>query len=70
MSPPANAPPNATLKLEPFTIKIEDEVINDFKTLLKLSPLSPPTWDGKHREFGVTSEWMSTAKSEWEKFDW
>jgi microsomal epoxide hydrolase len=65
------APANATLKLEPFTIDIPDKTVDEFKTLLKLSKLPPATYAGTRRELGITSEWMSKAKEEWENnFSW
>lgn len=64
------APTKATLKLSPFTINIPEETLQEFKTLLKLSKLPPPTYEGTKEEFGVTREWMAHAKEEWEKFDW
>lgn len=60
-----------TITVEPFTVAIPDQDITEFKTLLKLSKLPPPTFEGQHRNFGVTSAWMRDAKAKWEKdYDW
>lgn len=71
-------PAGAPGKPEPFQLHVPDSEIADFKTLLKLSPIGPQTYDntvstreegGKY--FGVTRDWLSSAKDTWlNSFDW
>lgn len=64
-------PKNATLSPVPFKIAVPQKEIDDFKTLLQLSQLPPPIWEGTQPQFGVQSKWMSETKEYWEtKFDW
>ncbi|KAL4879615.1 Alpha/Beta hydrolase protein [Aspergillus karnatakaensis] len=72
-APFATLPSSATIKPSPFRIAIPDEQISDFKTLVKLSKIAPKTYENLQSDgrFGVTHEWMSTLKEEWQnKFDW
>ncbi|KAH0611648.1 uncharacterized protein H6S33_010913 [Morchella sextelata] len=64
-------PKNATLSPVPFKIEVPQKEIDDFKTLLQLSQLPPPTWESTQPQFGVQGKWMSETKEYWEtKFDW
>ena len=65
--------PGKTASIEPYRLNISDEAIHDFKALLKLSKIPLATWENSHedRRYGVTAQWLSTAKEQWlNKFDW
>lgn len=62
---------------EPFQLHVSDTELSNFKTLLKLSPVGPETWENKTSTqdggtyFGITRDWLVNAKETWlEKFDW
>lgn len=70
-------PSGAKGKPEPFKLNVSDTELSDFKTLLKLSPVAPETWENKTstreagKYFGVTRDWLVNAKQTWlETFDW
>ena len=66
-------PSACTIHPKPFKVSIGNEKVQELKTLLKLSKLAPPTYEGaqEDRSFGVTTTWMREAKQYWEtKFDW
>ncbi|KAI5848525.1 epoxide hydrolase hyl1 [Morchella snyderi] len=64
-------PKKATLSPVPFKIEVPQKEIDDFKALLRLSQLPPPTWEATQPKFGVQGKWMSETKEYWEtKFDW
>ena len=51
-------PQNATVEPESFELRIRDNEIDGFKTLLKLSKISPQTWGNQQadRRLGITHE--------------
>jgi microsomal epoxide hydrolase len=62
---------NATIPISHFTVSIPDSEVDDMKTLVKLSKLPRPTYEGRFRNFGVTGDWMKDAKEMWENdYDW
>lgn len=64
-SPPSSA--------KPFTLNVSEQDISEWRQLLQLSKLAPPTWEGEQsdRRFGVTHKWLSETKDYWlNKFDW
>jgi microsomal epoxide hydrolase len=66
-------PSSATLKLEPFTVDIDDESLNELKALLKSAKLPIVTFENtrEDRRFGITRKWIQVAKAKWEnQFDW
>ena len=74
----ATLPPTAdTSKIRPFQIHIEEQKVQDLKTLLRLSPVVQATYENdaqrkeEGQDFGVTREWLVAAKKAWEEdFDW
>ncbi|KAH8723290.1 Alpha/Beta hydrolase protein [Phaeosphaeriaceae sp. PMI808] len=74
--PFGTVPPGAKQQPTPFELHVEDEKIQNLKTLLKLSPIAKETYenlrdDGSHGQFGVSRKWVVDAKKYWEeKFDW
>ena len=66
-------PAGAVQKPTPFELKISEQKLQDFETLLRLSPIAKVTYENlrKDGEFGVTHEWMTETKSHWQQvFDW
>lgn len=71
--PYSNVPAGASQKPTPFELHIDDQKLQDFKTLLKLSPIAKETYENLREdgEFGVTRKWMLDAKQHWQdSFDW
>ncbi|QKX58898.1 uncharacterized protein TRUGW13939_06026 [Talaromyces rugulosus] len=68
----STVPSSAEIAPSPFTVSISDEQIDEFRTLVKLSKLAPPTYEGSHadRRLGLSTEWLVNAKEELQKFDW
>lgn len=67
-------PSSFQLDVKPFTARVEEQALQDFKQLIKLSPVGPRTFEngGLHgRRYGVTNEWLVNAKDHWvNHFDW
>ncbi|KAJ9094892.1 hypothetical protein QFC19_007748 [Naganishia cerealis] len=64
---------NATLPIHPFQISHSQQEIDDLKTLLRLSPLGPDTFEnGPHRNsnFGISMDSMSSIRDKWLEYDW
>lgn len=68
-----DVPAGAIQKPKPFELRIDEQKLQDFETLLRLSPIAKATYENlrKDGEFGVTHEWMSDTKKYWQEvFDW
>jgi microsomal epoxide hydrolase len=68
-----NVPAGASPKPTPFELRIEEEKLQDFKTLLRLSPVGKKTYENLREdgELGISHKWMVDAKKHWEEnFDW
>lgn len=66
-------PSTVKVKLTPFTVSIPDEKLQQFKQLLKLSPIGIDTYENQQEDLrlGLTRKWLSEAKAQWENdFDW
>lgn len=69
-------PPGALRQPEPFELHIDEQKLQDFKTLLRLSPVAKETYenlqdDGSHGRFGVSRQWIVDTKKYWEQeYDW
>ncbi|KAJ4301714.1 hypothetical protein N0V90_003807 [Kalmusia sp. IMI 367209] len=70
-------PPNAKGKIEPFKIHVEEQKLQDFKTLVKSSPIVKDTYENQKERiseghnWGITRQWLIDAKKYWEtQFDW
>jgi microsomal epoxide hydrolase len=62
---------NHRLSPTPFTVSIPKEALSALYKLVELSPIPGSFYEGQHAKFGVTSSWMTAAKSHWlTKFDW
>jgi microsomal epoxide hydrolase len=74
--PFGTVPAGAKQQPTPFELQIEDQKIEDLKTLLRLSPVAKETYenlqdDGSHGKLGVSRKWVVEAKKYWEDdFDW
>lgn len=56
----------------PFKASIPDERIKEMQILVRLSKIAPETYEGSQqdRKYGITTEWLSSAKDQWKKLDW
>ncbi|PVH95245.1 alpha/beta-hydrolase [Periconia macrospinosa] len=70
--PYSTLPPNASPStIQPFTISISSQKLQDFQTLLRFSPLSPPSYENQEArkdqnlDLGVTRAWLAHAKDYW-----
>jgi microsomal epoxide hydrolase len=74
--PFGKVPAGATQQPTPFELQVEEEKLQDLKTLLRLSPIAKETYenlqdDGSHGKLGVSRKWIIDAKKYWEEeFDW
>ena len=71
--PFTNLPRSATIQLTPFKVSIPQSALDELKSLVRLSKLAPPTYEGSQedRKYGVTNKWVRETKEKWEKdFDW
>jgi microsomal epoxide hydrolase len=64
----------ATLPITPFTISHTPQEITDLKTLLRLSPLGPETYENndtkKPANYGVPMSSMRSIRDAWLAYDW
>ncbi|PYH97726.1 alpha/beta-hydrolase [Aspergillus ellipticus CBS 707.79] len=65
-------PAGAKVAPSPFQVHVSDEQIEELQLLVKLSKLAPPTYEGlqQDRRYGITNEWLATAKEAWKSFNW
>lgn len=69
-------PDGAQQQPTPFELHIDEQKLQDFKTLLKLSPVAKETYEnsqdeGGHGKLGVSRKWVVDAKKQWVgEFDW
>ncbi len=66
-------PRNIPGKPEPFTLRVSEEDLSEFRDLLKISKIGPATWWNQYDDgrFGVSREWLIRAKETWlTTFDW
>ncbi|KAK4498908.1 hypothetical protein PRZ48_009418 [Zasmidium cellare] len=70
----SKVPSSVTLDLKPFKAHVDEQALQDFKQLIKLSPVGPRTFEnsGLHgSRYGITNEWLVKAKDQWiNRFDW
>ena len=72
----SSTPAGAQQQPTPFDLHVEEQKLQEFETLLKLSPVAKDTYEnkqdeGSHGKFGVSRQWIVDTKKEWvEKFDW
>ncbi|KAF5003874.1 hypothetical protein FDECE_9604 [Fusarium decemcellulare] len=64
-------PPQTLKQVASFSLHVSDEDVEEFKALLNLSKIGPPTWENNSQGFGVRRKWLSDAKSFWlQHFEW
>jgi pimeloyl-ACP methyl ester carboxylesterase len=68
-------PSGVKLQLKPFKAHVDEQKLQDFETLLKLSPVAPANYENSHpsvnRRYGTPRDWLLNAKDQWlNKFDW
>ena len=67
-------PSNAALKPTRLVTHIPDQQLSDFKTLLRLSPIGPETYENTTRtdgQYGIERKWLIETKDYWlNKYDW
>ncbi|KAH9870016.1 hypothetical protein J1614_006938 [Plenodomus biglobosus] len=74
--PFSKVPAGATQQPTPFELHVDEQKLQDFRTLLKLSPVAKETYEnlqneGGHGRLGVSRGWIINAKKVWEEeFDW
>lgn len=73
----AKIPSSAKLRPTPFKAEVKQQKLDDFQTLLKLSPVAPAVYENSHpsvaqpRRYGVPRDWLLHAKEHWlNNFDW
>lgn len=68
-------PANNKLQLDPFSVNVPQQDLDELEQLLRLSRLPPRTFENLATDgrFGVSLEWVQNMKAEWldkTKFDW
>ncbi|KAJ9113243.1 hypothetical protein QFC22_006082 [Naganishia vaughanmartiniae] len=64
---------NSAIPITPFKISHTQQEINDLRTLLRLSPLGPTTYENspsRPTNFGISMSQMTALRSEWLEYDW
>jgi microsomal epoxide hydrolase len=64
---------HATIPIKPFRISHSEQEIKDLKTLLRLSPLGPDTFEnGSNRpsNMGIDMSTMRKIRDDWSNYDW
>ena len=56
----------------PFTIKTPQVVLDELKSLVKLSKIASATFENSQKDgkWGLDREWMLNIKDKWVEFDW
>lgn len=68
-------PSSVKVSLKPFKAHVDEQKIQDFKTLLKLSPIAPPNYENSDksvdRRYGMPHSYLTNAKDHWlNTFNW
>ncbi|KAI1823685.1 Alpha/Beta hydrolase protein [Xylaria intraflava] len=67
-------PFHATVAVQPFKVHATEQSLQDFKQLLRLSPVGPATFENSEpngRRYGASHDWVIKAKEHWlDHFDW
>jgi hypothetical protein len=74
MSKPYSTLPHKTsIQVEPFTVSIPQNDLDDLQALLKLTRIPKETFENSKphpEDYGVTREWFIKAREAWMAFDW
>lgn len=59
-----NVPSSATLEVKAFKAHVDEEKLEHFKELLKLSPIGPAVFENTNagRRYGTKRDWLANAK--------
>ncbi|KAF2121666.1 Alpha/Beta hydrolase protein [Lophiotrema nucula] len=71
--PFGKVPNGARQQPEPFELHVDEQKLQDMKTLIRLSPVAKDCYENQSwdRGFGVTRDWMLKTKEYWlNEFDW
>lgn len=56
---------------ESFMAHVSEQDLADFRELLRLSPVAPPTFESKTPQYGLDRAWLKEAKDNWlSSFNW
>lgn len=64
---------NATIPIKPFQLAHTQQEVDDMKTLIRLSPLGPDTYENsaeRKEALGISMDSMKEIKSAWLEYDW
>lgn len=64
---------NATIPITPFRLSHTQQQVDDMKTLIRLSPLGPPTYENdiaRKEKMGISMQSMQEIKDAWLEYDW
>lgn len=64
---------NATIPIKPFQLAHTQQQVDDMKTLIRLSPLGPDTYENsaeRNEAMGISMASMKEIKSAWLEYDW
>ncbi|KAH8809006.1 Alpha/Beta hydrolase protein [Xylogone sp. PMI_703] len=65
-------PQGAKVPPSSFQVHIPEKRIEEMQTLIQLSKIAPPTYESlqKDHRYGITTEWLTSAKNAWVDFEW
>ena len=69
----SKVPSSATVQVKPFKAHVDEQKLQHFKDLLKLSSIGPAVFENTStgRRYGMQRDWLANAKKVWEnEFDW
>lgn len=64
---------NATIPIKPFRLSHTQQQVDDLKTLVRLSPLGPATYENdtaRKETMGISMQSMREIKAAWLEYDW
>jgi microsomal epoxide hydrolase len=64
---------NATIPIIPFRLSHTQQQVDDMKTLIRLSPLGPKTYENdpaRNEKMGISMQSMQEIKDAWLEYDW
>lgn len=64
---------NATIPIKPFRLSHTQQQVDDMKTLIRLSPLGPATYENdtaRKEAMGISMQSMREIKEAWLEYDW
>lgn len=64
---------NPSIQVDPFTVNIPQQDLDELKVILKHTRTPKETFENSHthpEDYGVTREWFIQAREKWLDFDW